>query len=236
MHYLKSYLLQKYGKSVKELSNTEFGNNLLDYDFEMISLDDVAEDFLKFDKEFTEKFSSADALYILEKEDKIQLFFFEFKKINYSNIEDRQMSKFHLNKCIEQMENCTNGCELYEDIKKHAEKLVDISHVSLRSKPSDSISLFYNIMKNYFENKDSGDAEEKYIEKLFNMEKFFFLVSPTQAQYISFKKNKSNRYNNIIGPLSFLKRFEPYHFKMVFAVNDNGFHEFFYEWNKKYLN
>lgn len=48
MHGLKIYLLENYGKSIKELSETEFGNELLDYDFQMISWDDVADDFLKF--------------------------------------------------------------------------------------------------------------------------------------------------------------------------------------------
>lgn len=231
MHDLNNYLLRKYGKSIKELSETEYGNKLIDYDFQMISWDDVAEDFLKVNNEFNEKFSSADALYILEKEDKVQLFFFEFKNINYSSIEDSQMSKFHLNKCIDKMKFCSNDCEVYEDIKKHAEKLVDIAHVSLRSKPSDSISLFYHVMKNFF--KDNyNEKEDLCKEKLFKIEKFFFLVSNTHQQYAPFHKNKSNRYNNIVKPLSFLKRFEPYHYKMVFSVNDNGFHDFFCEWNK----
>ena len=235
MHGLKIYLLENYGKSIKELSETEFGNELLDYDFQMISWDDVADDFLKFNNEFNEKFSSADALYILEKEDKIQLFFFEFKNINYSNIEDRQLSKFHLNKCIDKMALCHNDCEIYDDIKKHAERVVDVSHVSLRSKPSDSISLFYHVMKSFL--KNSTDATENSCkEKLFKIEKFFFLVSNTQQQYTPFHKKKSNRYNNIVKPLTFLKRFEPYHYKMVFSVNGNGFHKFFYEWNKRYIN
>lgn len=235
MHNLKIYLLKNYGKSIKELSETEFGNELLDYDFQMISWDDVAEDFLKFNNEFNEKFSSADALYILEKEDKIQLFFFEFKNIDYSNIEDRQMSKFHLNKCIDKMALCPNDCEIYDDIKKHTERVVDVSNVSLRSKPSDSISLFYHVMKSFSKN-DHDETEDFCKEKLFKIEKFFFLVSNTQQQYAPFHKNKSNRYNNILKPLTFLKRFEPYHYKMVFSVNDTGFHDFFYEWNKKYIN
>lgn len=235
MHGLKIYLLENYGKSIKELSETEFGNELLDYDFQMISWDDVADDFLKFNNEFNEKFSSADALYILEKEDKIQLFFFEFKNINYSNIEDRQLSKFHLNKCIDKMALCSNDCEIYDDIKKHAERVVDVSHVSLRSKPSDSISLFYHVMKSFLKNSTEV-TENSCKEKLFKIEKFFFLVSNTKQQYAPFHKNKSNRYNNIVKPLTFLKRFEPYHYKMVFSVNDTGFHDFFYEWNKKYIN
>ena len=232
MHDFKIYLMENYAKSVKELSETEFGNELLDYDFQMISWDDVAEDFLKFNNEFNEKFSSADALYILEKEDKIQLFFFEFKNINYSNIEDSQMSKFHLNKCIENMGSCPNNCKIYMDIKKHAKRLVDESNVSLRSKPSDSISLFYHVMRSFLNNDVSEDSCK---EKLFKSEKFFFIVSNTPQEYVPFHKNKSNRYNNIVKALTFLKRFEPYHYKMVFSVNEKGFHDFFYKWNKKYI-
>ena len=192
MHNFKDYLLEKYGKSIKKLSETEYGNNLIDYDFQMISWDDVAEDFLKTNNEFNEKFSSADALYILEKDDKVQLFFFEFKKLNYSNLEDRQMSKFYLNRCIDKMATCPNNCNVYEEIKIHAKKLVDISHVSLRSKPSDSISLFYQVMRDFF--KDNYRKEDSCKEKLFKIEKFFFLVSNTQQQYAPFNKNKSNRY------------------------------------------
>ena len=51
MHDFKIYLMENYAKSIKELSETEFGNKLLDYDFRMISLDDVAEDFLKNNNE-----------------------------------------------------------------------------------------------------------------------------------------------------------------------------------------
>ena len=235
MHNFKKHLLEKYGKSIKELSETEHENSLIDNNFQMISWDDVAEDFLKFNNDFNEKFSSADALYILEKEDKVQLFFFEFKNINYSNIKNRQVNKFHLNRCIKKMALCSNDCEIYEDIKKHAEKLVDVSHVSLRSKPSDSISLLYYMMNNFFEDHPD-ETEDLCKEKLFKIEKFFFLVSSTQQQYAPFYKNKSNRHNNIVKPLIFLKRFEPYHYKMVFSVNDKGFHKFFCEWNEKYLN
>ena len=232
MHKFKNYLLEKYGKSIKELSETEFGNRLLDYDFQMISWDDVAEDFLNINDDFNNKFSSADALYILEKEDKVQLFFFEFKNIDYSNPEDYQMSKFHLNKCIEKIGDCPNDCKFYDEIKKYAERLVDESNVSLRSKPSDSLSLFYFMMINFFTVNDERDNNCK--EKLFNLDKFFFLVSNTQQQYF-FNKNKSNRHNSIVKPLSFLKRFEPYHYDMVFSINQSGFNDFFYEHNKNFI-
>ena len=198
----------------------------------MISLDDVADDFNKFNEDFTEKFSSADILYILEKEDKIQLFFFEFKNQDYSYIEDRQLSKFYLNNCIDKMKSCEHNCDIYMDIKEHSERLVDVSHVSLRSKPADSISLVYYIMENYFKTRG---MDANCVEKLFNIEKFFFLVFNMQAQYIPFKKNINNRYHDIIKPLSFLKRFEPYHYKFVFAVNETGFNDFFINWNKNYL-
>ena len=212
--------MDNYSKSIKELSNSEFQNYVINSDIKMISLDDVADDFNKFNNDFTDKFSSADALYILEKEDKIQLFFFEFKNLDYSLIKDRQMSKFYLNKCIDEMHSCEHDCKIYNEIKKHAEKLVDVSQASLRSKPADSISLVYHIMENYFKTKG---MDINCIEKMFNIEKFFFLVSKTQSQYIPFKKNINNRYSDMIKPLSFLKRFEPYHYKFVFAVNENGF-------------
>ena len=90
-------------------------------------------------------------------------------------------------------------------------------------------------MRSFLKN-GHDETEDLCKENLFKIEKFFFLVSNTQQQYAPFHKNKSNRYNNIVKPLTFLKRFEPYHYKMVFSVNDIGFHDFFYEWNKKYIN
>ena len=134
MQDLNNYLMENFGKPSNEIAKTEYDNTVIDKEFNMISFDDVAEDFDKRNNEFNDKFSSADGLLII-----------------------------------------------------------------------------------------------------FETEKFFFLVSKTQAQYIPFK-NKSNRQKTIIQPLSFLKRFEPYHYNMILAVNKNGFDRYFYKRNKEYLN
>jgi len=144
------------------------------------------------------------------------------------------MSLFHLKNYLKQMKKCKHNCEIYDDVEKLSEYLVDISHVSLRSKPSDSLSLFFHVMKNFYTEEDD-EINEIYIKKLFECDKFFFLVSNTQAQYLPFK-NKNNRQNTIIKPLNFLKRFEPYHYKMVFAVNKSGFDKYFYNRNREFLN
>lgn len=236
MQDLKEHLLKKFGKPISEISKTEFKNILIEKDFKMISWDDVATYFNETNDEFKEKFSTADGLFMREKENKTQLFFMEFKNMDYSKIEDRQMSLFHLKNNIKQMKECEHECEIYEDIEKLLEYLVDRSHVSLRSKPSDSLSLFYYVMKNFYSNENNDEKiDEKYIEKLFKCEKFFFLVTNTQSQYLPFK-NKNNRQNSIIKPLNFLKRFEPYHYKMVFAVNKSGFDKYFYNRNREFLN
>ena len=232
MQNLNDYLMENFGKPISEISKTEYGNIVVNNESNMISFDDVAKYFNKANNEFKEEFSSADGLIIIEKENKEKVFFFEFKNIDYSDNEDRQMSLFHLKKCLKEMKECDNDCEVYGEINEISKYLVDISHLSLRSKPSDSISLLYYIMKDYYE---KNDTTEMCIKKLFEAEKFFFLVSKTESQYIPFK-NKSNRQNNIIQPLSFLKRFEPYHYKMVLAVNKDGFDRYFYKRNEKYLN
>ena len=232
MQNLNKYLMENFGKPANEISKTEYNNQVIDNEFKMISFDDVAEEFNKRDEEFNGKFSSADGLLIIEKENKNQIFFFEFKNIDYSNDEDRQMSIYYLNEYLKQMKKCEHECKVYDKINNISEYLVDRSHLSLRSKPSDSISLLYYIMKDFYEN---NDTDEMCINKLFETEKFFFLVSKTQAQYLPFK-NKSNRQNSIIKPLNFLKRFEPYHYNMVFAVNQNGFDRYFYKRNKRNLN
>ena len=237
MQDLNEYLMKNFGKSVSKISETEFGNKLIEKDLKMISWDDVASDFHKTNDEFREKFSTSDGLVIIEKENKTQLFFIEFKNMDYSKKEDRQMRLHNLKNNLKQMKECEYNCKIYEDIKKLSKHLVDESHVSLRSKPSDSISLFYYIMKNYYTKMDDNDEniEKKCIEKLSECDKFFFLVSNTEAQYLPFK-NKSNRYNTIIKPLEFLKRFEPYHYKMVLTVNKSGFDKYFYDRNHEFLN
>lgn len=230
MHELTNYLMEKYGKSIKEISKTEFENILINGNCKMISLDDVATHFNKINDDFREEFSTADGLLILEKENKTQLLFFEFKNIDYSNKSDRQMSVFYLKKFLAKMEDCEHNCEIYEDLKKNSEYLVDKSNCSMRSKPSDSLSLVYHIMKNYYELK-----KDEARDNLFKTEKIFFLVSNTQSQYIPFK-NKSNRQQPILKQLEFIKRFAPYHYNMVLVVNENGFYRYFYNRNKSHLN
>lgn len=232
MYAFKEYLMKKFGKPVSEISSTEFDNQIINKKFKMICWDDVATYFNESNDEFKGEFSSADGLYILEKEDNLQLFFFEFKNVNYSDDEDRQMSRFHLKNYLKQMKDCDSNCKICEDIEKLSEYLVDISHVSMRSKPSDSLSLFYYMMKEYygFEENDND-----YIDKLFNVEKFFFLVSNTPSEYLPFK-NKSNRRNTIASSLDFLKRFEPYHYTNVYAVYKTGFDRYFYNHNKEHFN
>ena len=83
-----------------------------------ISWDDVAKYFNTTTKEFRGQFSSADGLYIIEKENKTQLFFFEFKNIDYSNNKDSQISIFHLKNYLKQMKGCEHDCKIHDKIKK----------------------------------------------------------------------------------------------------------------------
>ena len=230
MHDLKNYLHSRFGKPVSEVSKTEFDNTVIEEDFEMICWDDAAKEFNKNNKEFVEEFSTADGLSIIEKEKNTQIFFFEFKNLDYSTKKDKQMAIFYLKKHLKQMKECPHDCKTYEDLEKISQYLTDKSNASLRSKPSDSLSLFYHIMKDYYHLDDNQACE-----KLFKTDKFFFLVSKTQAQYLPFN-NKSNRKNNILKSLEFLRRFEPYHYKMVFVVNQGGFEKYFYKRNAEFLN
>ena len=96
---------------------------------------------------------------------------------------------------------------------------------------------FFYIMKDFYKSdKDNEDNEnEIFIEKLSKCDKFFFLVSKTESQYLPFK-NINNRQKSIIGPLSFLKKLEPYPYMMAFAVNKRGFDGYFYNRHKEFLN
>lgn len=224
--------MKKFGKPVGEISKSSFDNVLIDKNFKMISWDDVASYFKEKNDEYNEKFSTADGLFIHKNENKTQLFFMEFKNIDYSNVEDRQMSLFHLKMYLKQMKECEHGCDIYEDFENISKYLVDISHVSLRTKPYDSLLLFFHIMKDFY--KSDYDENEIFIEKLFECDKFFYLVSNTDFQYLPFK-NINNRQKTIIRPLSFLKRLEPCYYKMALAVNKKGFDRYFYNRYKEYL-
>lgn len=216
------FLFKNFGDTARNLSDTGHGNKWINEDMILIKYDDVATYFNEKYDDFEDKFTSADALYISRNNNEFKLFFIEFKNIDYSDEKDKLMNKYRLKECILEMKKCEHNCKIIDSIDELYSKLVDESKVSMRSKPFDSLSLFYYLMNHEIIN-DLFDCRQE----LFNMKKFYFVVSKTIAQYNPYSPNKSNRNKTIVEPLRFLKRLSPYHYTEVFVVNEGGFKQYF---------
>lgn len=214
-----NYLKNKYGKTAQELSKSHEGNVLVETKTIMISLDDMAKKLKVFNKEFKEDFATADALHVVFKNNKIKLFFIEFKNIDFSIKEERLKEKYQLKDLILEIDDE----DMRKDFLKYHDDLIDKSMLRLRMKPYDSLSLLLHFMEYYFK-----DYSKDCVKLLFEIEKNFVLISKTKTEYNPLFKNKSNRNNNIIKPLRFLKRLVPYHYNNVLTLPDNKSDKFIY--------
>ena len=215
MNSFKDNILKEYGKSITELSKTGNGNFLVDNDFIMISLDDMASNLSKGNI-----LSTTDALFIDEKNEVVH--FIEFKNIDFNNEEDKLMARFHLNKAIDVIKDCEHDCPLVNDKSKFHKYLVDKYQLALRTKPFDSISLIYDYLCNY-----CGD-DKLAKENLVNVKKYFWLVSKTNYEFNSpFLKNRQNNHRrNKKEFFNFLSKLKPYFYSDVFAVSTSTFQDF----------
>ena len=215
MNSFKKNILKEYGKSITELSKTGNENCLLDDDFVMISLDDMASNLSKGDI-----LATTDALFIDEKNNVFH--FIEFKNMDFSIKKDRLMAKYHLNNAMKFINDCEHGCPLANDESNFHKYLVDRYNVALRTKPFDSISLVYGYLCDYYGN----DKLAK--EKLVNIKKYFWLVSKTNYEFNSpFLKNRQNNHRrNKKEFFNFLSKLKPYFYSDVFAVNTTTFQHF----------
>lgn len=106
MENFNQFLRTNFSSSLKDLSKTEFENNLIDSDAILIDLDLMARKLPEFNSKFKTIFASADSLLITKKCGKFQLYFIEFKNIDFNDKNDRLMSKYILNSCISKMKQC----------------------------------------------------------------------------------------------------------------------------------
>lgn len=144
MDSFKQSLLQKYGKTIKELSSTNESNVLMDRDDVLISLDDMSSDLSLKIKEFKgNDLSSADALLISKKDENFIFHIIEFKNLDFNKRKDRLMSEYYLEKSIEHINNCEHDCSFANHESKYHKYLVDRYKLSLRTKPIESITLIY---------------------------------------------------------------------------------------------
>lgn len=211
------FLKSNFSSSITELSKTSFDNSLVENDCMLINLDEMSQKLPKFNSGIKTIFASADALLIRKNGDEFNLFFIEFKNIDFSDNKDRLMSKYILDECIGKMELCHHNCMHVDELSMCSKYLTDRYNVSLRSKPVDSISLIYHFMEYFFDGMSKT--------KLFNFNKYFILVSRTKIEY-NHLKNKNNKNNSIIAPLSFLSRLVPYYYDDVLVLSEKNFSGF----------
>ena len=224
MQNFLNFLIDKYGKPASVLSKSAEGNILVENQTIMISLDDMSKDLKNFNRDFKQQFATADALHVIIKNDKIKLYFIEFKNKDFSKIKERLQEKESLKDLILTIEDDN----IKKDFLKHQNKLIDKSMMRLRMKPYDSLSLIYYFMKHYFIEKNSDEC----VNNLFAIEKYFVLISKTPTDYNPLFQNRSNRNNEIIKPLRFLKRLVPYYYDDVLTLPHYKFDSFIYKLDK----
>ena len=222
MQKLYNHLKKEYGDTITNLSATSENNQFIINDGVLVSLDKLKKDYKKH-KNY--EFTSSDALFIKTLDNgKVQIYFFEFKKLDLTSNEDLGMSKYRLQECIKKMNNCNGGCKFIEELNQYGKNLVDKYHLSLRSKPFDSISLLYHVIMRFYPEMDDYECRKL----LFEADKLFFLVSQTPNNWPPINKNDSNL-RNFRGVISVLDRLKPYYYTQVFSVNENGFNNWFYK-------
>lgn len=222
MDSFKKSLLQKYGKTIKELSSTNESNVLMNRDDVLISLDNMASDLSLKIKEFKgNKLSSADALWIFENEGEFIFHIIEFKNLDFNINKDRLMSKFYLKKLIKHINNCEYNCPFASYELDVYENLVDKYNVSIRTKPVESLTLIYYYLCNYLDDSESAK------EKLFNAKKYYWFISKTESGANSpFHTNKSNNHRRNSKHFRYLDKIKHYFYDDTYGVSNILFNKY----------
>lgn len=222
------YLTENFGESAEKLAKTSQDNPLFDFDLEMINLDEMAKQLPKLNRIYNNnQFATADALFISKEDDEFTFHFVEFKNVDYEKEKDLKMSKYWLEKCLSEMNECEHECFINDETSdiyksKFPKYLVDKYNVSLRAKPYESISLI-DIYLKMFKSIDD-DFSRNY---LFNVKKNFYIVSKTNKFLNHPHKNMSNTHMaKMIGPFKAMTRLYPYHYSMARAISDDVFKEY----------
>ena len=208
-------LLKEYGDTAENLSisGKKF---IVNNKTKMIGLDEMAKQLSHYTPKFKERFSSSDALYVVFDEDNFKFYFIEFKNIDYTDVKERLEDKYKLKELI----NNIDDDDFKKELKKYLNKLVDKSFMRFKMKPYDSLSLIYYYMNIFF-----NESNDELTKSLFEIEKYYILVSRTKTEVNPLFKNKSNRNNNIIRPLRFLKRLIPYYYNNVLIIPNTKFNK-----------
>lgn len=216
LKFLKD-LNRDYSDSITNISKTGENNNFVENEKTMISLDDVAKDFSK--ENFNEELSSVDGLYHKIKEDRLILYFFEFKKMDF--IADNLLAKEKLKEIIEKIENCSlnEDCEYdyINELKKIKKNIYNKLPIQLKIKPLESLIILHNLYE-----KEDGKHED-----IVNIEKHYYIVSQTPNEHSPYTKNKSKtrRKGKSKEIFDFLNKLYPFPFKQTKSIPEKSFLE-----------
>ena len=202
-------LYEKYGDSITNISKTE-NNDFIKSDINLISFDDVAKDFAIKNK--VPQLTSVDAIDYKIVNDKLVLYFYEFKKMNL--LERNILPKNKLSNAISEMKTCENNDCFYVDELKNIKKgLIDKILVSLKIKPIESLFLLFRLLDN---------------NELINVEKHYYIVSQTPISFsypLYNNKSNSRRKGRSKEIFDFIDKLSPFPFNQTSSITENMFLE-----------
>ena len=213
-------LSSNYSDSLSNISKTGENNSFIVNEKEMISLDDVAKDYAK--ENLIEELSSVDGLYYKIKDDKLIIYLFEFKKMDFFT---KQLAKERLKILIEKIESgsLNENCEyeIISELKEIKNEVYNKLPIQLKNKPIESLLLLHNL----YENKN-GEHKD-----IVDIEKHYYVVSETSSEFAPFTKNKSkNRKKGKSKEIfDFLDKIHPFPFKQTKGINYKSFFELILE-------
>lgn len=198
-------LKKKYGQTVTEISKTSADSTFIEDDTIMISGDDLNNNY----KELS--YASVDGIDYKVIDDRLHVYFFEFKKIDL--YDKNFFPKDKLNNYLNEMEKDPKNEKHVKMIRNIKKGLSDKKISSLKIKPLETLITLQNLY-------------DGPMETLTSIKKHYYFVSKTPLG--NFFKNKNNyvvgkKYNNLF---EFKYKLQPYPFFKAEPMNEGKFLDF----------
>ena len=200
-------LYEKYKNSITNISKTE-NNNFIIFDINLIDFDDVAKDYAT--KSNMPELSSVDAIDYKIVNNKLILYFYEFKKIDL--LDRNILAKNRLNDLFLEMKTF-NDVPYVDELKDIKKGLLNKILVSLKIKPIESLFLLHRLIEN---------------KELIDIEKHYYIVSQTPISFsypLYSNKSNSRRKRRSKEIFDFIDKLSPFPFKQTGAIKEKMFLE-----------
>lgn len=193
--------LSEYKQPVTILSKTD-ENDFIINDTIMFDWDEISK---LYDGDES---SSVDAIYCYLKNQKLTLYFFEFKNLNL--FDSFFNAKKQLEDIINDLEECVFCCCYPKEMRKVKKKLISKKIISLKTKPLESLILLHNIL-----NEAQIPSQE-----ITSIEKKYYVVSKTPVNENIVEWHKRRRNKEIFG---FIDKIKPFPFIDANHLNKEAF-------------